>query len=233
MAQIDKEVDQIDKFLYSDRASSEDAAKASSTEPKPSNDSTLGAIDEKEDDASTSVYDEKPPSLSTAKPQQHVKTTVFQVSPLPISLYIRRAKRFLKSGFSKTSTGTGVGEPLMLQQVNPATRTVYKMVKIRRLVTSLTRLLSTKADLIGQIRKRLITRGEGSLDSDPELYIHLGDILGQSPSYPNKRYSERWHSRSHLVSAAGSRSLRMDVGPVTPNIPHSTACPGRQDQKKG
>ena len=232
MAQIDKEVDQIDKFLYSDPGASEGAGKASSTKPKPSSDSTLDVVNEKKDDASTSVDDEKPP-LSPVKPQQHVKTAMFRASPLPISLYIRRARRFLKSKFSRTSTGTGIAEPWISQQTDPATRTVYRMVKIRRLVTSLSRLLSTKADLIAQIRKRLVIRGEWSLDSDPELYIHLGDILGQSPSCTNRRHSERRHPRSHLISATGSRSLRMDVGPVTPNIPHSTAYPGRQDQREG
>jgi len=231
VAQIDKEVDQIDKFLYSDPDDSEGGAtKASSTKPKPSSDSTLNPTDEKMDDTLTSACDEKLP-LSPVKPQQHVKTAMFRASPLPISLYIRRARRFLKSKLFKTSTGTSVGEPWMSQQANPATRTVYRMVKIRRLVTSLTRLLSTKADLIGQIRKRLVTRGEWSLDSDPELYIHLGDILGQSLSLRLNFMLSR-HPRSHIVSATKPRSLRTDVGPVTPNIPHSTTYPGRQDQRK-
>lgn len=231
VAQIDKEVGQIDKFLHSDPDDPDGATKVSSTKPIPSSDSTLDAIDEKNDDTSTSVHDEKPP-LSPMKPQQHVKTAMFRASPLPISLYIRRARRFLKSRLFKTSTGTGVGEPWVPQQSNPATRTVYRMVKIRRLVTSLTRLLSTKADLIRQIRKRLIARGEWSLGGDPELYIHLGDILGQSRAHPSKRYSERRRLRSHLVSAAGPRTPRTDVRPVTPNIPHPTTYPGRQGQRK-
>ncbi|KAF9651936.1 hypothetical protein BDM02DRAFT_3110074 [Thelephora ganbajun] len=178
VAQIDKEVEQMEKLLYSDSDDPKDAAKASSTEPKPSSDPASDSVNEKGDDTPPSPHDEKPP-LSPSEPQQHVKTAMFQVTPLPISLYIRRARRFLKSIFSKTPTGTDVGEPRRSQQANAATRTVYKMVKTRRLVTSLTRLLSTKADVIGQIRKRLLTRGEWSLDSDPELYIHLGDILGQ------------------------------------------------------
>lgn len=187
MAQIDKEVDEIEKFLYSDSDDSEDATKVGSTRSKLPSESTLDPVDEKKVDTSSSIYDEKS-SLSPVKTQQRVKTAMFRVSPLPISLYIRRARRFLKSKLFKTSKGTGVGEPWISQQANPATRTVYRMVKIRRLVTSLTRLLSTKADLIGQIRKRLITRGEWSLDSDPELYIHLGDILGQLPLLPTKRH---------------------------------------------
>lgn len=188
IAQINKEVDEIEKFLYSDPDCSDDAVKVSSTESKPSSDSTLDSVDEKKDDASMTSYDEKPP-LSPVR-SQHVKTAMFRSSPLPISLYIRRARRFLKSKLSKTSTETGVGEPWISQQANPATRTVYRMVKIRRLVTSLTRLLSTKADLIRQIRKRLVIRGDWSLDSDPELYIHLGDILGQSPLFLIKRHSK-------------------------------------------
>ena len=232
VAQVDKEVAQVDKFLYSNPDDSEPAAKAGSNKPRPSSDSTLDAVDEKnkDDGTSTSADDEKP--LSPVRPQRQVKTAMFRASPLPISLYFRRARRFIKSRLFKTSTGTGIGEPWIPQQANPATRTVYRMAKIRKLVTSLTRLLSTKADLIRQIRKRLVPREEWSLDSDPELYIHLGDILGQSPAYESECYSDRGHPRPYLVSAAGSRSLRTDVGPVTPDLPHSAAYPGRQDQRK-
>ena len=189
IAQIDKEVDEIEKFLYSDLDDSDGAVKVNSAEPKPSNDSILDIVDEKKDEISVTTYDEKPP-LSPVRSQHRVKTATFRASPLPISLYIRRARRFFKSKLSKTSTETGIGEPWLSQQANPAIRTAYRMVKIRRLVTSLTRLLSTKADLIGQIRKRLITRGEWTLDSDPELYIHLGDTLGQSPSFLIKYHSK-------------------------------------------
>ena len=202
MAQIDKEVGEIERFLYSDSDDSESAAKVTPTEPKSSRNSTLDAVDEK-DDTSISTCDEKPP-LSPVKPQQHVKTAMFRVSPLPVSLYIRRIRRFLKSKLFKTSVGTGVAEPRISQQANPATRTVYRMVKIRRLVTSLTRLLSTKADLIRQIRKRLVTKGEWSLDSDPEFYIHLGDILGQSPSSTTKHHSK---SVPQTTSCLCSRAL--------------------------
>lgn len=177
IAQIDKEVDQVEKFLYSDPENSENVAKANRTKRKRPSESTSDSgdekVDEKGDDASMVVYDEKPSTI----PLQRVKTAKFKPSPVPISLHIRRARKFLRSLFFKTTTVPGVGEP-HAAQVNPATLTVYRMAKIRRLVTSLTRLLSTKTELIAQIRKRLVTRGEWSLDSDPELYVHLGDILG-------------------------------------------------------
>ena len=196
VAQIDKEVDEIEKFLCSDPDGSDGTPKVTPAEPKPSSasvldvvdeksDSAPNAVDEKKDDVSMSTYDEKPP-LSPVKSQQQVKTTVFRASPVPVSLYIRRARRFLKSKLFKTPARTGVGEPWMSQKLSPTTRTVHRMVKIRRLMTSLARLLSTKADLIRQIRKRLVTKGEWSLDSDPELYIHLGDILGLSPFIPDE-----------------------------------------------
>lgn len=229
LAQIEKEVDQVEKYLYSGPDVPDSGVNSNPTKPKPPGDSTLDPIDEKGEDASISTYDEKHPS-SPVKPQQRVKTARFRVSPLPISLHIRRARRFIKSLFSRTPTMAGVGEPWMEEQVNPAARTVFRMAKIRRLVTSLTRLLSTKAELIGQIRKRLATRGEWSLDSDPELYTHMGDILGQRPSRVNQFRTESRCSRPHSIPTAGPRSLRTDVGPVTPNIPHSTAYPGRQDE---
>ena len=193
VAQIDREVDEIEKFLSSDP---DGTPKATPAKPKPPSTSALEVVDEKsdsapnvvdesKDDVSMTTDDEKPP-LSPVKSQQQVKTTVFRASPLPISLYIRRARRFLKSKLFKTPTRTGIGEPWMSQKLSPTTRTVHKMAKIRILMTSLTRLLSTKADLIRQIRKRLIAKGEWSLDSDPELYIHMGDILGLFPFTPDE-----------------------------------------------
>jgi len=102
--------------------------------------------------------------------------------------------------FSKTSAVPGVGEPFMVQRISPTTRTVFKMAKVRKLVTSLTRLLSTKADLIGQIRKRLVTRGEWSLNGDPELYIHMGDILDHILSLQQAlAHYERMLAQSHPI----------------------------------
>ena len=152
--------------------------------------------------------DEKSPS-SPVKSQQQVRTAVFRASLLPISLYIRRARRFVKSKLFKTPTRTGIGEPWMSQKLSPTTRTVHRMVKIRRLMTSLTRLLSTKADLIRQIRKRLVTRGEWSLDSDPELYIHLGDILGLFPFIPDETLLQ---VRFQITSCLYSRILLITNG---------------------
>lgn len=180
----------MEKYLYPHPDVSESVANASLTKSKPPNDHAMDPIDEKGEDSSTSANDEKP-SLSLTKPQQRVKITQFRVSPLPVSIHARRAGRFLKSLFSKTTAAPSVGDPLVVQRISPATRTVYRMVKVRRLVTSLTRLLSTKADLIGQIRKRLVTGGEWCLNNDPELYIHMGDILGQYLLHANKPHSEK------------------------------------------
>jgi Mg2+ and Co2+ transporter CorA len=50
------------------------------------------------------------------------------------------------------------------------------MARTRRLVTSLGRLLSTKAEVIAQIRKRLAS---GTKPEDAEVAMYMGDVQGQ------------------------------------------------------
>ncbi len=51
------------------------------------------------------------------------------------------------------------------------------MAKARRLVTSLTRLLASKADVVLQIRKRLLSGNDKKVE-DVEIAIYMGDIQG-------------------------------------------------------
>jgi magnesium transporter len=59
---------------------------------------------------------------------------------------------------------------------NPANMPLRRMARTRRLVTSLGRLLSTKAEVIAQIRKRLAS---GTKPEDAEVAMYMGDIQGQ------------------------------------------------------
>ena len=181
MAKIEKEVNQIEKSLFSDPEVSEAIAKASPTGPKPLSDSSSEPINEKGDDSD--AYDEKPPQ-SLTELQEHDKTAEFEVPSSSTSQHTSRTRKFLVSLFPRNLISAE--EPRVEQQVNPVARTVDRIAKVRRLVTSLARLLSTKTEVIAQIRKRLVTRGEWSLDNDRDLHIHLGDILGQKPSYTNE-----------------------------------------------
>jgi len=74
--------------------------------------------------------------------------------------------------------------------------TLRRLAKTRRLVTSLTRLLATKSEIIAQIRKRLLTSnhtgigfGESAAE-DIDVAIYLGDVQGMSFDHPNgKEYN--------------------------------------------
>lgn len=64
-------------------------------------------------------------------------------------------------------------------------QTLLRMANTRRLVTSLGRLLATKSEVIGQLRKRLqVTAGnavdwdEGDMAGGQEVGIYLGDVQG-------------------------------------------------------
>jgi magnesium transporter len=64
-------------------------------------------------------------------------------------------------------------------------RTLLRMANTRRLVTSLGRLLATKSEVIGQLRKRLqgtngnaVDWDEGDMAGGQEVGIYLGDVQG-------------------------------------------------------
>jgi magnesium transporter len=64
-------------------------------------------------------------------------------------------------------------------------QTLLRMTNTRRLVTSLGRLLATKSEVIGQLRKRLqvnvgnvVDWDEGDMAGGQEVGIYLGDVQG-------------------------------------------------------
>ncbi|EGO26313.1 hypothetical protein SERLADRAFT_347594 [Serpula lacrymans var. lacrymans S7.9] len=65
---------------------------------------------------------------------------------------------------------------------NATATTLRRMARTRRLVTSLTRLLATKSQVVSQVRKRFLTVGQsgpgnGSVNNDDiEIAIHMGDV---------------------------------------------------------
>lgn len=66
-------------------------------------------------------------------------------------------------------------------------QTLLRMANTRRLVTSLGRLLATKSEVIGQLRKRLhgsagnmVDWDEGDMAGGQEVGIYLGDVQGVS-----------------------------------------------------
>lgn len=91
--------------------------------------------------------------------------------PLVFRRLKRRAKHFLQDVFSTSKTRN--------TSVRAATSITFRrMARMRRLVTSLTRLLASKSELVSQIRKRYLSNGKVVHDESVEIAMYMGDIQG-------------------------------------------------------
>jgi len=86
----------------------------------------------------------------------------------------RLASRFL-SLITKRNSRT------QFHSENPAAGNLRRVARTRRLVTTLTRVLSTKSEVVGRLRKRLLTPGEHGIvvQDDIEVAIYMGDVQGE------------------------------------------------------
>lgn len=123
------------------------------------------------------VMDEKSMTRGSAR-------TRFSFPRPTFTLIMRRLKRAIQSlsiSISVTVTTTIYKTPS-----NPRATDLRRMARTRRLVTSLTRLLATKSEVVAQIRKRLLTAGRSGLgngagkDDDIEVAIYMGDVQGKA-----------------------------------------------------
>lgn len=131
-----------------------------------------------------SVVSEKFPAALNEKPMLRGSAKTRFSFPRPtFTLILRRLKRAIQSlsiSISLTVTTTIYKAPS-----NPRATDLRRMARTRRLVTSLTRLLATKSEVVAQIRKRLLTAGRSGLgngagkDDDIEVAIYMGDVQGK------------------------------------------------------
>ncbi|KAJ7125622.1 hypothetical protein C8R43DRAFT_898190 [Mycena crocata] len=79
--------------------------------------------------------------------------------------------------------------------------TLHRMAKARRLVTSISRLLATKSEVVTQLRKRLLTSASGNATEDKEaaeVAIYFGDVQDHILTLENALgHYERMLSHSH------------------------------------
>ncbi|KAJ7634263.1 hypothetical protein DFH06DRAFT_1436950, partial [Mycena polygramma] len=85
---------------------------------------------------------------------------------------------------------------------SPTASTLHRMARARRLVTSLSRLLATKSEVVAQLRKRLLTSVQsGPSNSDverAEVAMYLGDVQDHILTLENAlSHYERMLSQSH------------------------------------
>jgi len=144
----------------------EDVAKQ---EGDKSEDATLSAGGTNEESA---VVSEKPGAESDGR------KISFRVSSVPTfnAFSLRRMRSWLYKAFhsSRPPSKNEAQEP------SPTHATLLRMATTRRIVTSLTRLLSSKSEVVAQIRKRLLTSSSMGLwdfkGSTDDVAIYMGDV---------------------------------------------------------
>ncbi|KAJ4486063.1 hypothetical protein J3R30DRAFT_3281636 [Lentinula aciculospora] len=119
--------------------------------------------------------------------------THFALPRPPLPLLYRRFLRYIRYFWRPTpSNEKSAPSPTMI--------TLRRMARTRRLVTSLTRLLATKSDVVAQIRKRLLTgSGNGNAsNSEEEVAMYMGDVQDHILSLQHSlAHYERMLSQSH------------------------------------
>ncbi|KAI0094857.1 hypothetical protein BDY19DRAFT_914959 [Irpex rosettiformis] len=83
-------------------------------------------------------------------------------------------------------------------------RTVNRIARVRRLVTSLSRILASKSEVVAQVKKRLLMTGESGLShdtgNDNDVYIYLGDVQDHILTLQQSlAHYERMLSQSHPI----------------------------------
>ena len=97
---------------------------------------------------------------------------------LSVRLVFRQLRRFT------ATTASFIWRKKMGYRANTTT-TLRRMTRTRRLVTSLSRLLATKADVVTHIQKRLMRAGHSGLGNGTskgeefEVAIYMGDVQGK------------------------------------------------------
>ncbi|KAI0651923.1 hypothetical protein C8Q79DRAFT_997150 [Trametes meyenii] len=93
------------------------------------------------------------------------------------------------------------------------TTTIHRMARTRRLVTSLTRFLAVKSEVVTQVKKRLITQGEWGLgtgtEDDLDVFVYMGDVQDHILTLQQSlAHYERMLNQSHPTYLS---QLRMSV----------------------
>lgn len=142
-------------------------------------------ISAESDHLSEKLFQEKEKSTPTRRfvPQwkHYVQIILFPISGI-VSIFRREHK------------------PKPRKQLSTRLKRLVKMTATRRLVTTLSRLLSSKAEVIAQIRKRLIGQGEVSIYFG-DVQDHIISLLQSSAHY------ERMLSHSHPAYLSHLRFL--------------------------
>lgn len=178
LAEIEKEVMNIDQLIYIDEGEEDTASTLVDKEQTGATPSAVQADSSTPNLKSPMSPDEKPILDRVNTFESSVRPHF--VPPRPtLRLLFRHARRSIARFWSRLWAKKPEA------RINPRALALRRMAKTRKLVTLLGRLLASKADVVTQIRKRLLQQsGQASLGNggtkgeELEVAIYMGDVQG-------------------------------------------------------
>ncbi|RXW22929.1 hypothetical protein EST38_g2939 [Candolleomyces aberdarensis] len=181
LTEIEKEVMNIDRLVYIDEEE-EDAASTLNEKEQSSSASSLTIKADSEAELAKSkspLSQEEKPTLERADTLEGSIRPHFKPPRPTLRLLFRHARRAVARFWSRLWAAKPES------RINPRTLTLRRMAKTRKLVTLLGRLLTSKADVVSQFRKRLLQQsGQASLGNggtkgeELEIAMYMGDVQG-------------------------------------------------------
>lgn len=199
LEEVEKEVMGVENVVFSDYEKGQVARPQTQvTTSRVSPETEIHVTNEKNDPAEKfcpSVDEKYQPPINRSV----VKTRFFLPRPT-IPLFIRRLRRTV------LSLSVSLSVEFYKMAEDPTALTLRRMARTRRLVTSLTRLLATKSEVVAQIQKRLLTSSHSGLgngagkDDDVEVAIYMGDVQGIHVSLFVSRFSMVTCVTDHILT---------------------------------
>nr|VWO96713.1 Magnesium transporter ALR2 [Ganoderma boninense] len=200
---IEKEASEMDRRIFSAGERGDAVEDIPSTTRKHSSAfaSRRATLNEK---STSADLDEKEPAslpqLTKATSVKSNKSRLRFVSPTKLPMMMRRAKRAIVELFASIPRFKAVDTKAPGYH-HPA-NTITRMARIRRLVTSLARFLAVKSEVVAQVKKRLLTKGEWGLgtgmEDDLDIFVYMGDVQDHILTLQQSlAHYERMLSQSH------------------------------------
>ncbi|KAI0669827.1 hypothetical protein C8Q78DRAFT_1037954 [Trametes maxima] len=158
------------------------------------------------------AMEEKQSSVEISrKPTRSILPRLRFSSPTSFPLLMRRARRAIRDTIASIPRFKAIDTDT--SDYHRPTTTIHRMARTRRLVTSLTRFLAVKSEVVTQVKKRLITQGEWGLgtgtEDDLDVFVYMGDVQDHILTLQQSlAHYERMLNQSHPTYLS---QLRMSV----------------------
>lgn len=190
LEEIEKEMDNLDVAMFAERFASTPQSQPD-VPPKPverSSESDMSIT------PSTSVESGKEKELSPKLSEKIEHPSILQTRfAIPKRPKITRGgiKDFYRSWRSFVSRNVRVKT---VTHSGGMHSTVRRVARVRRLVTSLSRILASKSEVVAQVKKRLLMTGGSGLHNNSanevhEVFVYMGDVQGER----NGSLVKNWH----------------------------------------